>query len=120
VVGDGSVVVLFGEVGVPAVDVGRGRFRVELDRLTVVGDGLVVVLLFVVGEAAIVIGRNKFRIEADRLIVVGDGAVEILFAGIRDAATVVGKGGWIDPDHLLVAHYRPLVHPADQVAVEAA
>src|SRR5262245_52903735 len=70
-VGDGAVVVLFGEVGDAAVAVGFGKFRVDVDRFV-------------------------FRVERDCLIIVGDGAV-ILSLGVVGMTTVAVGGGksWV-------------------------
>jgi len=57
------------------LDLGEGKFRIELDRFVIVGDGAVEVAFVAMCVAAIDVGLNIFRIELDRLRVIGNGAV---------------------------------------------
>src|SRR5262249_32164686 len=72
---DRGVVVAPGGVDEPAVVIGPGKFRIELDRLAIVGQGALLVVLVGVCDAAAVIG---------------DGPVRRAFAGVVDHA---GAGG---------------------------
>ena len=63
-------------IGVAAVDIGGGEFRIEPHRLVEIGDGAVEIAPLAIGEPAAVRGQRVARIEPDRLAQVGDGAVE--------------------------------------------
>jgi hypothetical protein len=77
-------------VGLSAVIVGEGVFRVELYGLVEVRERAVVILLVGVCTAAAVVGGcSELRVELYGLAVVGDGAVVLSFGGIGVAAVVV-------------------------------
>ncbi len=86
VIGDGAIVVAFGEPGDAAVVDGGRIPRIELDRLIVVGNGAVEVAFAAEREAAIEIGGAVIWGKPDRFIIVGDGVVEIVFLVVGVAA----------------------------------
>lgn len=71
---------------------GRGKVRVELDRLAVIGNRPVVVALGLIGEAAAPVGEGIFRVEFECLAQIGDATVIVALVVIGNAAVLVGEG----------------------------
>jgi hypothetical protein len=82
---------------------GRGRLRIEPDRLIVIRDGAVEVAFGAVRDGAIDEGRGILRIDPNGHIVICNGTVVVAFGAVRHAAIGEGPGKFgIEPNRLTV------------------
>ncbi len=68
-----------------AVDVGKSKRGIELNRLSVISDGLIEVAFAVVGKAAVDVGTKKLGVKLNRLGIISDGSIKVTVVGVNNS-----------------------------------